>query len=423
MSNYKLKFNPLLRSGLQYVLRSDIVQNITDDVNLLKNETITQVYFEEVAAGTTTGQIILGAGVTIQEGFLGTDGDILLSGVNSDGFPNEETPKDSNDNSITASFTTIVSGVSADWSIDGGENPSSNFILIFAVTGTRQNIISWKNNTTYELWFDATESEVDFSSVLLQNTYDNSPTETISTPSADDQRVVLNATEGLFIALPTPQNNVWFRLGNENGALEFNPNNGGLSGAKFVSMGVDANFVYGRAYVTAGGTTIDASYGLCSRKGTILDNILRTTNPTLNLRRVIGQTENLFQVEDELENTLLSIDPEAFFESFNDVKLSKVGSGVGCYLSRTDGVSGSLISGSVAVAVRYDETGSFLFQTQSKSNIDDRNGVGVETQVSISNLGDVEIHDPNSGIVLRSPDGTRYRLKVDNSGNLTTELA
>ena len=33
--------------------------------------------------------------------------------------------------------------------------------------------------------------------------------------------------------------------------------------------------------------------------------------------------------------------------------------------------------------------------------------------------GDIEIDDAASGLILRSPNGTRYRIKVDNSGNLS----
>jgi hypothetical protein len=34
--------------------------------------------------------------------------------------------------------------------------------------------------------------------------------------------------------------------------------------------------------------------------------------------------------------------------------------------------------------------------------------------------GDAEVTGSTNGLILESPDGTRYRVKVDNSGNLTT---
>jgi hypothetical protein len=49
--------------------------------------------------------------------------------------------------------------------------------------------------------------------------------------------------------------------------------------------------------------------------------------------------------------------------------------------------------------------------------------VGIGTTSPASKLvvdgGDIDIQDPASGLILRSPDGTRHRIKVDNSGNLS----
>ena len=49
--------------------------------------------------------------------------------------------------------------------------------------------------------------------------------------------------------------------------------------------------------------------------------------------------------------------------------------------------------------------------------------VGIGTTSPASKLevdgGDIEVDDSASGLILRSPDGTRYRIKVDNSGNLS----
>jgi hypothetical protein len=50
--------------------------------------------------------------------------------------------------------------------------------------------------------------------------------------------------------------------------------------------------------------------------------------------------------------------------------------------------------------------------------------VGIGTTGPASKLavdgGDIEVDDSASGLILRSPNGTRYRIQVDNSGNLTT---
>jgi len=50
--------------------------------------------------------------------------------------------------------------------------------------------------------------------------------------------------------------------------------------------------------------------------------------------------------------------------------------------------------------------------------------VGIGTATPASKLevdnGDIEVVDSANGVILRSPNGTRYRITVDNAGNLTT---
>ena len=49
-------------------------------------------------------------------------------------------------------------------------------------------------------------------------------------------------------------------------------------------------------------------------------------------------------------------------------------------------------------------------------------GIGVSTPASKLSVGggDIEVETIASGLILKSPDGTRYRITVDNSGNLST---
>lgn len=49
-------------------------------------------------------------------------------------------------------------------------------------------------------------------------------------------------------------------------------------------------------------------------------------------------------------------------------------------------------------------------------------GIGQENPASRLTVtgGDAEVTGSSNGLILESPDGTRYRVKVDNSGNLTT---
>jgi hypothetical protein len=66
----------------------------------------------------------------------------------------------------------------------------------------------------------------------------------------------------------------------------------------------------------------------------------------------------------------------------------------------------------------YGQTKFIIKQVSGSSNV----GIGVTTPASKLEVdgGDIEIDDSASGLILRSPNGTRYRVQVDNSGNLTT---
>ena len=49
-------------------------------------------------------------------------------------------------------------------------------------------------------------------------------------------------------------------------------------------------------------------------------------------------------------------------------------------------------------------------------------GVGISQPPSKLHVsgGDIEVQGSSNGLILKSPNGTRYRITVDNSGNLTT---
>ena len=50
-------------------------------------------------------------------------------------------------------------------------------------------------------------------------------------------------------------------------------------------------------------------------------------------------------------------------------------------------------------------------------------GVGNETTNSIVlNGGDLEITDPNKNIIIKSPNGSRWKIEIDNSGVISTTL-
>ncbi len=53
----------------------------------------------------------------------------------------------------------------------------------------------------------------------------------------------------------------------------------------------------------------------------------------------------------------------------------------------------------------------------------DGSGTLASGVIIFSSSGDVEITDTTKGFIQKSPNGTRYRIKVDDAGNLGTEAA
>ncbi len=76
----------------------------------------------------------------------------------------------------------------------------------------------------------------------------------------------------------------------------------------------------------------------------------------------------------------------------------------------------------------YNSVGDFAIVGGSsggnKFNIQPNGNVGIGTTSPASKLtvtgGDAEVTGSDKGLILESPNGTRYRIQVDNSGNLTT---
>jgi len=68
--------------------------------------------------------------------------------------------------------------------------------------------------------------------------------------------------------------------------------------------------------------------------------------------------------------------------------------------------------------IRFVTNGTDAMRIDENQNV----GIGVTSPSSKLEVdgGDIEIDDAASGLILRSPNGTRYRIKVDNSGNLST---
>ncbi len=56
------------------------------------------------------------------------------------------------------------------------------------------------------------------------------------------------------------------------------------------------------------------------------------------------------------------------------------------------------------------------------TDLDYTQKIYVDTKVAKIGADDIEITDFNKGIILTSPNSSRYRITVDNSGNLITTL-
>lgn len=68
--------------------------------------------------------------------------------------------------------------------------------------------------------------------------------------------------------------------------------------------------------------------------------------------------------------------------------------------------------------IRFVTNGTDAMRIDENQNV----GIGVTSPASKLEVdgGDIEIDDAASGLILRSPNGTRYRITVDNAGNLST---
>ena len=76
----------------------------------------------------------------------------------------------------------------------------------------------------------------------------------------------------------------------------------------------------------------------------------------------------------------------------------------------------TLRDGLGATTVKLDTTGNCFLIGSTKL------GIGTDAPVSKLSVagGDIEVQTIASGLILKSPNGTRYRITVDNSGNLST---
>jgi hypothetical protein len=250
--------------------------------------------------------------------------------------------------------------------------------------------------------------------------------------------------------------------------------NGNSIGSVFIGWGTKSNginseneIVIGTAAASAGSNTVVLGNDLITStrlKGDVIvanGNVgIGTTNPDELLHLVSTSGGTMFVLEGN--------NPEILLDDSNGDNVYIRNTGGDLEFKKTDGSSVNMTieqggnvgigdptpnykldvnSGTTNAALRLkstDDTVTLRFEdddssyeiresagglkfVNSSGNIDvtflQSGNVGIGTTSPASKLevdgGDIEVDDSASGLILRSPDGTRYRIKVDNSGNLS----
>lgn len=72
-----------------------------------------------------------------------------------------------------------------------------------------------------------------------------------------------------------------------------------------------------------------------------------------------------------------------------NMEVTKTGAPAGIYIDRTDGQIGAITAGGSAVAIRFEDSTSFQFQTQPRVDLESQNGLNVTTVLTIGSDGSV----------------------------------
>lgn len=89
------------------------------------------------------------------------------------------------------------------------------------------------------------------------------------------------------------------------------------------------------------------------------------------------------------------------------------------YTSTRNDINGLNISGSNSLARGIIGQQDF---SPNITELDYTQKIYVDTKASKLGADDIEVTDFNKGVILTSPNGSRYRITVDNSGVLTTTI-
>jgi hypothetical protein len=138
-----------------------------------------------------------------------------------------------------------------------------------------------------------------------------------------------------------------------------------------------------------------------------------------------GNTANYIQIDGANVRTLFSVNAEfsdnvkAKFGDSDDLQIFHDGSN-----SRINEIgTGNLIIQSTNFQLLKDDGGEFIMQGISDAEVSlyyNGSKKFETTNTGALVTGDLEIANSSDGIILESPNGTRFRITVDNSGNLST---
>ena len=206
----------------------------------------------------------------------------------------------------------------------------------------------------------------------------------------------VEATDGSQTSLDLQNNEGWFRLINDGGSLSVYDQADSVERFRINTSG----------NVGIGATNPQAKLDI-STTGTGDSMIIRNNDasssaaPVLMLLRDSASAANgdyLGQIK---------------FKGNSDTGAERVYAKITAKISdATNGAEDSLIE----TAVR-DNGSNLIVSRQTHTDLKLINGTGLESD------GDIYMPVVGKGPIIRSPDGTRYRIIVDNSGNLSTETA